>query len=219
MVRVAGIEQREAAAVTVHAIQVRLVQLFAGLTTLSRQPHLLRRGIDRDDAVGVPLSRGERALLAAVEAVHVEHAPTGLLRPPEKIATLLEVRDVLRLERGAFDGIGEQRLDGAGGHVHFDEVDGALRTIATHHAHFVTVHGPVHIHQRLVLPLGHVDLLHGLLAATEGPQFAARDVFFAGHRVLVVDQHRARLGEDVHEEQILHLALVAAHERERLAVG
>ena len=219
MVRVAGIKQREAATVTVHTIQVRLVQLFSGLTTLSRHPHLLRRGIDRDDAVGVPLSRGERALLAAVEAVHVVHAPAGLLRPPEEVTALLQIGDVFRLERGAFDGVGEQRLDGAGGDVHFDEIDGALRPIATHHTHFVTVHGPVHVHQRLVLPLGHVDLLHGLLAATEGPQFAARDVFFAGHRVLVVDQHRARLGEDVHEEQILHLALVAAHERERLAVG
>ena len=147
MVRVAGVEQGEAAAVAIYAIQVRLVELFTGLTTLARHPYLLRRGIDRDDAVGIPLSGGERTLLAAVETIHVEHAPAGLLRPPEEIATLLQIGDILRLERGAFDGIGEQRLDGAGGHVHFDEVDGALRTIATHEAHFVTVHGPMYIHQ------------------------------------------------------------------------
>ena len=112
-----------------------------------------------------------------------------------------------------------QRLDVPRCHIDLDEIKIALRSITTHHAHLVTAHRPMQIHQALILPLADEQLLRLLLAATIGPQLLLRHILFPGHAVLVVQQHRPRLGEHVHEIQVLHLPRIGARDRKRLRVG
>src|SRR5688572_9370743 len=131
MVGVTIVYQREARSVGVHAVEVTVVDVLAGLATHAADKNDTAGRIDLDDLVGPPRTRRERALECAVVVVEVVMAPAGALGPPDDVTARLRVSHRLGLEVRALDGLRDQRPDGIAREVQLDQLEVALGAIAS----------------------------------------------------------------------------------------
>ena len=217
MVRVAGVEQGQAGAVQVHAIQVLVVHVLAGFTAISADPHHALLLVERDDAGGAERPLRDRILQLSVGVVQVVVAPAGSLRPPDEALFVLHPAHALGVEVAPGHRLDEQGRDLAGLRVDdavFHVSPGATGAVDPQ----LSVVPPGGRGVTLVLP-ARLYLNELVRIAVEDVKFGLADLLLAGHRVLVVAHLGARLCDRINEAELLQPAAVSAGGVERAGVA
>ena len=132
MVGGARIQQRQAGAVEMNAVEVLVVDILARLAAVAVEVEQAVLGVDRDDGAGPVTPAGDGVLEFAGAVVEVEMAPAGALRPPDHLVGVFEVTGgrnsmlrsrSLRRSRTWLAGVDVQRaeFDSAGPAIAADE--------------------------------------------------------------------------------------------------
>ena len=166
----------DAGAVEIHAVEVRVVRVLGRLAPDGGEVQDALHRIDVDDPLGAPRARGQRALQVTRVVVQIVVSPARALRPPDEIAARLHVADVLPLARVVVDVFVQQLRRRLRRQRDVEQLEVALRAVASHEAQVVGGAVPVQIEQLLVLPLLDADPRELRVAHVPRPQLLLADL-------------------------------------------
>ena len=217
MFTVSGSEQNRLAAAesgfVIKAV-MRIDTRFPSVTLVNDRPG---ERIDTFDLSGDVFARSDGPLQASVSIVQVIMTISRSLRPPEDIAAFIQDMETkLLVILGRFAHLADNRLDTVRREIDPAQFHAVARPAATNEPG-ITVRMSDHAEPGnfdfLIGPAGDVEFPNAHAVGIDQPGIVLNDMLIAGHGKFVAFSLGARSGEVVHQRELLHLALVFAHQQ------